>query len=408
VIIPANTQQSRSIQPNALLIKPGDFTYTNKTFMLISMEVPIKVNHSNKHHPDPDKNDEEQINQADEQQTLPDEEAVSAVTYPHTVLPSNPEEPADEPHNGDAEQTDEIQPSLHSEQYPDHLESGPARSGNKLPIIIGAVVVGLALIGGGGFAFMNMNQENEEPEVATPAKPKITTNSSVDEVLVFLSKEVPKAYTFLKTEQDSRLVVSRRVPEYEFVASAAVLNTISFKPSTEGSLQSLLPVVDDVSRTFLQAGFVADQIFTKEDAQKGGTRAYQRKDEACDVQYGVGFIYLKCTNMVNITETAAKVKPLYEAHIKAEPKNNDWVYGLPEFHDSKTAGFKWASVGVGSVSGPDGFAAYFYAKNDQWKYLTSTQNTLDCRKAEAIADARKAFMGEKCVDTRTQQERTVK
>ena len=151
-----------------------------------------------------------------------------------------------------------------------------------------------------------------------------------------------------------------------------------------------------------------------------GTGFYTRKDEVCLI--GVNEvddkgINLDCVTTASLASVAKEVIPFGAVYMAYEQKNydipkpptddfgsfngnnnlySDPYFASPAIRDSKTAGYKYALVGMGDAAdfNSPGVTSYFYtnAQGTNWQYLTASQEGIQCSGLHT-ADAQKAFVG---------------
>lgn len=140
---------------------------------------------------------------------------------------------------------------------------------------------------------------------------------------------------------------------------------------------------------------------------------YISKDVRCLVDltnYDNAFqAHVGCADVASYTANATRLKPLYTALSAStdtsaveDAKAADLILGLANIVDSKTAGYKNASVSVNRGNQIGGYVALFYQTSDgKWHYFRGVQNILACSDYNT-PDLKKAFTGTRCMTNNTE------
>lgn len=123
-----------------------------------------------------------------------------------------------------------------------------------------------------------------------------------------------------------------------------------------------------------------------------------------DIRYEAG---LSCADTPSYTVAAKGLKVYVDAYAeKSEDEVPNSLFNGLKVEKSKTVGYARAEVGVGGADfdSVGGFAAMFYQTPDKtWHYFIGTQNIVPCADFNTD-DLKKAYVGEPCYDTATDNE----
>lgn len=127
---------------------------------------------------------------------------------------------------------------------------------------------------------------------------------------------------------------------------------------------------------------------------------YQNATVICTVSSESSPVTVSCANKKEYTPLITQVAPFAEAFFASnDSKNYQTVtFAAPKI-SQKTSGYRNATLGIGSMEAPVGWAAgLFYAKDGNWTYWRATQSIMLCSDYNN-SDLQRAFEGEPCIDT---------
>lgn len=123
-------------------------------------------------------------------------------------------------------------------------------------------------------------------------------------------------------------------------------------------------------------------------------------------------ISVTCLDKPSYEKLAATIKPYFDAFASTSDYNKTstplFYVKEPVAKASQTSGYQTAGINMTSVGVlAGGYQGLFYQTPDKvWHYLTGSQDILPCTTFSSV-DIKKAFLGEKCFDTKSNKSSTV-
>lgn len=245
-------------------------------------------------------------------------------------------------------------------------------------------------------------------QTMTITAPKLTADSLISGIKPSLKGTAVETgkradFSVLTTDNFEAYSVPRLQPTgYSFTTVPTTLTGVS----TSSGTQSVVDGDVLAAKKYLESkGLRASKNTIDSENKLLGSVDYVNDDVACTVSstnYNNSYqSHIGCADMTEYTKNAEALKPLYTAYVSTvELNTREGIYmGQSTISNSTVAGYKRASISVGSINAPAGGAiALFYQGPDKtWRWLTATQNILECSRYTE-GDARKAFAGETCMD----------
>lgn len=114
------------------------------------------------------------------------------------------------------------------------------------------------------------------------------------------------------------------------------------------------------------------------------------------------FTGIACADITSYEATAKNIQPFFAAYEKVDAKDSSAVgllLAMPTTTNSKTAGYKTATVAAGNTYGADSWMLLFYqTPNNVWHFFKGVQNDLPCSDYNTT-DLKKAYLDTSCTDT---------
>lgn len=250
---------------------------------------------------------------------------------------------------------------------------------------------------------------------STPSTPDTSDNESVsqtnvaqkfiDEIEISVRAAFADTISDLaiaKNAADAPTVPVKQLEDYGFyVVSGNTTSITASSPSyvaSSGSFETTAhtAILDVFDR------YATPQIAGEEDALYG----YYGDDSFICVVSPLYPVSVTCTNSSDYEETAKAIAP-FAALIpnpNGEPGTSpDLVLQNLVIRDSLTPGYQTATLSVHAYQGVGGYAALFYSVDNEWRFFKGTQSILECSDY-STPDLQKAYEGERCYDTTTDNE----
>ncbi len=171
-----------------------------------------------------------------------------------------------------------------------------------------------------------------------------------------------------------------------------------------------------IGKVFSDKGFSAKEYESTE--SEPSMTVYSQADVMCSVADTRGSneaadhtVAVVCANMTDYISFAGSVKPyatVYQTFARDDSDTSAILFTKkPVVKASKTSGYQTAELGIGNYTdgriGVGGFMGLFYQTPDKkWHFFKGTQNLLNCDEF-SDNEVKKAFAGEKCMKTNTEE-----
>lgn len=157
--------------------------------------------------------------------------------------------------------------------------------------------------------------------------------------------------------------------------------------------------IDDTSGNQRYSNFFRSDVFCSQSTDTSPHFASDAKGET--------IVGISCVDVPAIENTASTQQPFYDSFVAADSSRSGmdkYVFGAPVEKESATVGYTIASMPYAGKSPrmeiSNKVLLFYKAPSDEdWKYFASTQNLLSCATYEKNSVARKAFLGEQCIDS---------
>lgn len=268
----------------------------------------------------------------------------------------------------------------------------PPRSvSKKTKIIIATAVVILLAVAAVLTLGRITNNEPITPANSNNATTEISKETHIETILAQVKQKLKNKVTTFQ-EPDSEV--------YGRFASVGESYTIGIKDSDLGgfNLSATKAGGSDVDAFNLSLAVFEQAGFTHAAVSEKNRTTLVRAEEVCELNI-IGdnnitneatLVSVACASTQYIDEQAAIIKPFADA-LRASQVTTFTSLSQPKVTPGATTGYRIASIGI-VFEGPDG-SAYFYEKNNTWKYVAMGIGMGECKDWEKNADERAAYRG---------------
>lgn len=349
--------------------------------------------------------DEEKLNQID---SLPDNTKQTHVST-HEATPTV----------GRTEGTRSIDDAIHRNNLAatDTTSASQASKKRNRPLLIFLLIVLIAAVGAvAGVAVYKAYFEKPATPAATQSTPTATTTPTskltAKQVVALVTPKLSGA-PFQNGSTGTPLL---KVTGYNFYTGLITTNPAIARYASTIEQAKAAPAIEAVNALLVSKDFTQKKVASY--AESVENYYYLNSDVACLLYDAAGnsaaaahMISIDCADMSAYEALAKSQKPyadIYLAANRASTMSDEsalLLLGAPTVKDSKTAGYRTAQLSIGGYTDGQatvgGFVGLFYQTPDKiWHYFKGVQGIAPCTDY-ATPDLKKAYLGETCHDTAT-------